>query len=267
MFRNLLFKTLYDKRWFMLGWSLGLIAMLALTLAFFPALSQGNGLRQLLTNVPKQLQGLLGDIDAYRTATGYLASAIFDLRIPLLALPMAIILGISLGVSEEASGQLYQLIARPISRGTIVFQKWLALLAVLLTTHIAMLLGAAATLLAIHEHVAYATMFSIILMSWLLTLVIGSITLLLGFATGRKGLVTALSSMFAFASYLVTSFVAQVSWLKKVDYVSLFHYYKPTEVAKHGLNFAHVGLFVGLAMLCVLVSVVIFSKRDIGLSA
>ncbi len=267
MFKNIFTKTLYDKRWFAFGWSLGLIAMVALTLVFFPSLSQGNSIEQLFANIPKQLQGLLGDLEAYRTAAGYLGSAVFDLRVPLVALPMAIILAISLSAGEESSGQMYQLLARPVSRASIVIQKWLAFVVVMTVVHISALLSVVVTLFAIDESVSYATVVGIVLMSALLCVSVGSTAMLFAFGSGKKGFATAASSLLAFGSYLVTSFSTQVSWLKEVNYVSFFRYYQPVLVVRNGLDLTYVLVLVGVAVVALGLSIVLFSHRDIGLSS
>ena len=38
MFRNIWLKTLYDRRWFLLGWGIGAAALFALTTVFYPSI-------------------------------------------------------------------------------------------------------------------------------------------------------------------------------------------------------------------------------------
>jgi len=264
MFSNLFSKTLYDKKNFVIGWSLGMIAMIGLTLAFFPSLSKGNGYEQLLSSIPKQFQSLLGDLGAYRTAAGYLGSAVFELRVPLIALPMAIILGINLSVGEEAAGQLYQLLAQPISRGSVVLQKWFALLVCMVVIHAAGLIGIEGVLLAINRTIPLGIILNQLLMSTLLCVAIGSVAMAIGFGSGRKGLSTAVASLIVFGSYLVTSFATQVSWLKWADYASLFRYYHPSIVVKQGLNMQHISVLSVVAFVALMVGILAFNRRDVG---
>ena len=61
---NLLRKTIYDKRVFIIGWSAGLAFFAFLMMLFFPAF-QNSGLDQLLSSLPPEIQalkGLLGDL-------------------------------------------------------------------------------------------------------------------------------------------------------------------------------------------------------------
>ena len=86
MFSSITTKTLYEKRWFLLGWTLGILTMAGVTIAFYPSIKDQVG--QLLASVPKQLQSVTGSAEDYRSIAGYIGSGVFDLRIPLLTLTM-----------------------------------------------------------------------------------------------------------------------------------------------------------------------------------
>lgn len=264
MFSNLTLKGLYDKRWFILGWTFGLIGMAALTIAFFPAIGKTPAFDKLLANAPKQLQGVIGDVSSYNHINGYLASGIYELRIPMLAIPMAIILAIGLGVGEESGGRLDQLLAQPISRTRIILEKWLTFLAVILSTMAMLGVGIALAILAIHEHVSFSQQFELLSMTTLLAITIGAITMMVGALRGNKGLTTLVVTAIAFGSYLITSFATQVSWLKNVDYVSLFHYYHPALIIKTGISSSHVLVFLVITVVSIIVAVIGFNSRDIN---
>lgn len=263
MFNNLINKTLYDKRWFILGWSVGLLALVGLTIAFFPTINTKD-IGQLFQNVPKQLQSLVGDTAAYSTITGYIGSGVFELRVPMLTIPMAIILAIGLGVGEESSGHLYQLLAQPISRARIILDKWLASVLIMTAIFLILAAGIIVTTALIGEHVPFAKIGMYSFMCWLLTLAVGSFCLMVGAVTGKRGLTTMLASLVAFGSYLITSFATQVSWLKKIDYVSLFHYYHPSIITKYGMTWSHVLILSAVSIISLIIATIGFSNRDVG---
>jgi ABC-2 type transport system permease protein len=262
MFKNLINKTLYDKRWFMLGWSIGLIVMAGITIAFFPTIKDQMG--TLFANIPKALQSVTGSPEDYTSITGYVGVGVFDLRIPMLTLTMAIILGLGLGVGEEAAGKLYQLLSQPISRPKIVLQKWLAMVGILATVHLALFGGNMIIIKLINESMSIGSQFAGVLMCYLLTLAVGSLTLGLGLALGRKGLTTLLITAYVFGGYLLTSFASQIDWLKHVEPASLFHYYHAATAVKHGYTLEHVMVLIAVTGLGILLGVVWFSNRDIG---
>lgn len=262
MFKNVFTKTLYDKRGFMLGWSLGLMVMAAITIAFFPTIKDQIG--TLFANVPKALESVTGTSEDYKNIIGYVATGVFDLRIPMLALTMAIILGLGLSVGEETSGRIYQLLAQPLSRSKIIWQKWLAMVAAFIVVHAALSVAIIGVVLAIRESMALSQILAGTLMCLLLTTTVGSLTLALGFGAGRRGLATMLITSYAFGSYLLTSFAAQVDWLKSIEITSIFHYYKASEAIKVGLNTEHVLVLVLISVGAVLAGSILFSRRDIG---
>lgn len=127
--RSVLIKTLYDRRWFMLGWAIAFAGLTALLVSFFPAM-QVSGLDDLVKNMPPAFKGLIGDLGLLSSFDTYIASQLFDIRLPLIGGIMAIILGLGLSSSEEESGELRTIVALPISRTKITIQKWLAIVIV-----------------------------------------------------------------------------------------------------------------------------------------
>ncbi|MBI3624038.1 hypothetical protein HY218_00190 [Candidatus Saccharibacteria bacterium] len=92
MLKSILTKTLYEKRWMIVGWSLGVAAMALLMMGFYHSFQEG-GFDQALQNLPKSLQGLVGNVASLKTVPGYVSQQVFALRIPLLTLIMGIIAG------------------------------------------------------------------------------------------------------------------------------------------------------------------------------
>jgi len=262
MSKNLFTKTLYDKRGFIFGWSLGVVVMAGITIAFFPTIKDQIG--TLFSNVPKALQSITGSSEDYKNIVGYVGTGVFDLRVPMLTITMAIILGLGLSVGEEYSSRLYQLLAQPIARTRIVWQKWLAMLAVFTVVHVALVAGIMLVVSLIGESIALNEVIAGTLLCLLLTATIGSLTLALGFALGRKGLATMLITTYAFGSYLLTSFAAQVDWLRHIEPISVFHYYKASDALKYGYNMNHIIVLVSISVIAILIGALAFRQRDVG---
>lgn len=262
MFKNIFTKTLYDKKVFTIGWSLGLAVMAAITVAFFPAIKDQMG--TLFANMPKALEGITGTPEDYQTILGYIATGVFDLRVPMMAIIMAVILGLNLSVVEESTERLYQLLVLPIKRRSVVLQKWFALLAILATSHGVLLLGIVATVAVIGESMHIENVLAGTVMCFLLTAVVGSMALALGFALGRRSLATMVVSGYTFGAYVLTSFAQQIDWLKTLDYFSIFHYYKGSQVVKEGFVMGNVAVLLGTAVVAVAFGIAFFISRDIG---
>ena len=126
--RSVYSKTLRDKRWFTIGWSIGFLALAGLMVSFYPAMHVDGSLDALLKNMPAALQGFVGDLGNLKQFSTYLASQMFDVRGQILGGVMVIVLALSLTVSEEDAGQTRTLLSLPISRSSLLFLASLAIL-------------------------------------------------------------------------------------------------------------------------------------------
>jgi ABC-2 type transport system permease protein len=208
-------KTLYQKRKFIVGWFIGLATMTILTLSFFPSFKNGE-LGRTFNNLSPALQKVVGNTDSFRTVGGYISQQIFALRIPLLATVLSIVLFNGLTVGEERKGLLETQLSLPLKRTTILLQKLLAGIVILAVASIGIFIGIWITLLLIHEHYSYLTIWREIFGAVLVSLDFGLIAFMLGSAIGKKSIAVGAASGFAFLSYLISSLAAAVPSLKDV---------------------------------------------------
>ena len=261
MFKSLFLKTLYDKRWFFVGWSLGTVALLALTAAFYPAIADSIG--DLLSSIPPALASIVGDSTAYNTYVGYIGSAVYGSRAEMIFVPLAIILGLSLSVNEELSGRMYQLLAQPVSRAKIILQKWLAgfwlIVAIMTITLIAMVVVS----IAIAETVPYSELIKVSLMSGLFTFMVFSLTFGMGIAFGRRSIAIIVPVVWVMGSLLLDSFATQIDWLKAVDWLSVHQYYSTATLIKEPIAVEDVLVLSGISLASFMLAVALFQRRDI----
>ena len=256
--QNIFSKTLYQKRKFIFGWFLGLTAMTILTLSFFPSFKNGE-IGKTFSDLSPALQKVVGNTDSFRTVGGYIGQQIFALRIPLLATVLSIVLFNGLTVGEERKGLLETQLSLPLKRSTILLQKLLAGITIMAVASIGVFVGIWVTLLFIHEHYSYLTIWREILGAVLVSLDFGLIAFMFGSALGKKSIAVGVASGFAFLSYLISSLVTAVPSLKDIEKLSLFHYQSPAIISlRDSLVLAIVGLVF------VLVSFLMFQRRDIG---
>lgn len=261
MFKSLLLKTLYDKRWFLVGWAIGSIALLALTAAFYPVIADSIG--NLLQTIPPALSSLVGEAGAYDTYEGYLGSAVFGIRAEMVFVPLAIILALSLSVNEELSRKLYQLLAQPVSRLSIVLQKWfggVCIIAVIMALVYGSLI---VTSLVVGEAVPYMALAKMTLMSGIFTVALFSLTLSLAFAFGRRGIAIIVPIVWVMGSLLLDSFSAQIDWLKNVDWLSLHQYYNTATLSSNAIDVVSVAVLGGVTVIPLFMALVAFQLRDI----
>lgn len=261
MFSSVFLKTLYDKRWFLLGWALGALALFDLTAAFYPAIA--DSIDDLAKSIPPELQGFVGSVTAYQTYAGYVGSAVFGSQGIMYLVPLAIILGLSLGASDEVSRRLYQLLAQPVSRSAVVLQKWLAGAAILFIIIAVLYVSLIITSLAINETVPYEALAKITAMSYLYTLMLYTLTYGVAVATARRGLAIIVTAGWAFASLLIYTLAPQVKWVNKIDWLSAMKYYDTPRLVTGGVGVGDVAVLVGVTATALLVGMICFRKRDL----
>lgn len=259
---NLLFKTFRDKRFFILGWSVGLAFLGFAMISFFPSFDGGQ-IDELLKSLPPALEGLVGNLADWRELPGYIGSQIFDIRLPIFISILSILLAISLTVSEEDKGQLRTLIALPISRRKIIAGKWLAIVLLCLVASIAPIIGVEVGLLGIHHTIDQMVLVRLGLFTWLLVTSLATLIFGIGLATGSRALTTGLGIILTIGSFLLSTFANAVSWLKDYEWLSLFHYFPATDIAKGTIVWGNAFFYVALLLIALFVAFLFFPRRDV----
>ena len=258
----LLFKTLRDKRFFILGWGLGLAFLGFAMTSFFPSFDGGQ-IDDLLKSLPPALQGLVGNLQDWRTLPGYIGSQVFDIRLPIFISILSILLAVSLTVGEEDKGQLRTLISFPISRRKIIAAKWLAIVVLCLAASIAPVIGVEVGLASIHESIDQMVLVRLVLFTWLLVTSLATFIFAIGLATGNRALTTGVGIIVAIGSFLVSTFSQAVSWLKDYDWLSIFHYFPATDIAKGTVEWNNTLFYICLLFIALFVAFLFFPRRDV----
>ncbi len=257
-------KTLYDRRWFVLGWTIAFAALTALLVSFYPAM-QVSGLDELVRNMPPAFKGLIGDLGLLSSFDTYIASQLFDIRLPLIGGIMAIILGLGLSSSEEETGELRTIAALPISRTKIVLEKWLAIVVVTLAMVLAIVAGMYVTM----PFVDGATMPLqelgwLLLTSWLLMITFGTIPFAAGMMAGKRAVAMAVGVLVVIGSFILSTFGQAVDWLADYEQLSLLSYFPATDIVQDGINWPDMLLLGSLTSILLIAAILVFRRRDIS---
>lgn len=259
-------KTLRDGRQSMVWWSAGIVGLVTMMVAVYPSVRDNANMQKLVENYPEALKAFIafgGGVD-YASAAGYLGSELFSLMIPLLLIVAAIGAGARAIAGEEEKGTLDLLLANPVSRRRILLEKLAALVAELavftLVLWAALAIGGAVAAL----HIAVGNLAAASLDAMLLALLFGSLALLVGGATGRRGLAIAVAAAGAVAAYLLNALAAIVPALDPVRALSPFYHYGAGDPLRHGLSIGHAAVIVVAAAVCALLAAPAFARRDLA---
>ncbi|MBP7807491.1 ABC transporter permease subunit [Candidatus Saccharibacteria bacterium] len=201
MFKNILSKTLYEKRWMMVAWSLGMIITAAITMALYPSFSQ-LGADEFVNSVPDSLKSLIGSVESFKSIPGYVAQQIYGPQIPIMTIVLAIVLYVGIGVGEEDRGVLQTLMAQPITRTQLYLQKLYAGGIILTAVSVAVAVGVLGGVVALGEDISLVRLFQATLMLSLLNIAYGVVAYAIGLGTGKKALAIGIASTYAFLSSL-----------------------------------------------------------------
>lgn len=257
-------KTLRDKRGFIIGWFVGFAALAALMVAFYPSMHQEGTIDQLVKTMPPAFKGLVGNLADLTRFDTYLASQLFDIRISLLAGIMATVLALGITVGEEEKGQLRTLLSLPISRTKLLLQKWVAMLLIIFVT----LLGTTVSIFALQgtvdASIEFGVLVNLFVMIWLVIAALASVTFAVAIATGKRSLAMLFGILLLAGSFIVSTFGMSVDWLKDYEWLSLFHYFPASDVARNGIDSNNVIVLAGIALIALLVALVAFNRRDVN---
>lgn len=260
MLKNTFLKTLYEKRWSALIWSLSLFAMVVLVMVLFPTFKESLG--ESLKDVPDSVKAFLGDAETYQKVTGYLDIQVFA-QMVFMTIIFGVILGTGLIAGDEGEGTLQTLLSYPISRTRVYVQKLLALLALTGAVSLVIMAGAYLGVLLVGESVNLVNLFWATFMLWLVTLVFSLLGYALGAITGRRGLAGALAGGLAFVSLLITSLAEGVAALRGVNKLSPFNYFNKPSALEAGLQAGDMLILVIICTVFAVAGYLLFIKRDV----
>lgn len=266
MLRDVFLKSLRDVRRAFLWWSIGLVGYVALIVAVWPTVRDNPALATLHETLPEELRAFIsfgGEFD-YSTPTGYLGGELFSLMVPLLLLVAAIGAGARALAGEEEAGTLELLLSCPVSRERLVLEKLAALVVEVACLGAVLLLSLWAGARAVGMEISLGHLAAATASAVLLALLYGTLALLLGAATGRRGLTTAVVAAAAVAAYLVSSLAPLVAALEDVRVVSPFYHYAASDPLRHGLAPGHSLLLLAATALAAVLAPLALERRDVG---
>ncbi|HEY5549832.1 MAG TPA: ABC transporter permease subunit [Candidatus Saccharimonadales bacterium] len=258
--------TLWQRRWSVFWWCVGITAFLALSLGFYPAVrDQAAELNQALENIPKTARAFITDQSDILSPRGFLSARVFYLLLPLILSVLTINLGNSLLAKEENEGTLELLLSRPISRARLLTAKALSGLIILAIVGGVALIDILILSRLVGIEVPLADIALATLLCLLFVLSIGCIAFYMS-SVGQRGRLAGvgIAAFIGLGSYIVSSLTSLADWLKWPDKFLPYHYYRPGEVLNGSYDWGWAWLFVIIIVTLGILSWASFRRRDIG---
>jgi ABC-2 type transport system permease protein len=268
MLRRIGTKALYDQRRSLVGWAIGLGALVLLSVAFYPSVrADARSFRQLLEQIPPALRAIfLGRVADLASPAGYLDGRLFAFTAPVLFLVYAIGVGSRAVAGEEEDGTLDLLLSLPVTRRRVVLEKMGALVAGLGALTAVLWLSLVALGPPFQVTVGVGGITAACVSLFLLALVHGALALAVGAARGSRGLAVAVPVVVAAAGFLLDSLASLVEALRAVRVLSPFYLYAASRPLERGLDAVHVAALLAATAVLVALGAWRFERRDVGVA-
>ncbi|MFP4589365.1 MAG: ABC transporter permease subunit [Candidatus Acetothermia bacterium] len=264
MLKNVLVKTLRDKRKSFIWWSVGVLFLTIWYNTMFTAIGDidMSGFNQMMES--ELMKGLFGGAYDLTTPEGWLGVELLSLLGPLVFIVFGVSFATSTLTGEEEKGTLNLLLTNPITRVSVYLQKFSAMTVGTLALGLVFWIGNIIGTSAANMDLSFLSLAEVTFSLFLLGLLFGTFALALGGATGKGGLSKGVASAVGITSYLLNSMSEIVGSLEPFRPVSVFHYYGGGDILRTGIDFFDVGILVAGTVALFAIGMYGFQRRDIG---
>ncbi len=264
MLRSVLLKTLRDQRRSLTWWALGMVALIAVTVAFYPSLRDTPEFDELSKEIPEALmRAFAGGVTDFTSPVGFLNSQLFILMVPLLFLVFGLTAGSGAIAGEEEKGTLDLLLSNPVRRWRVVLEKFVAMTVGISLLGLALWLGTAISARAVGMDIGVGRIAEASLSAALLGLAFGAIAMAVGCTFGSRALSIWATAALGIAAYFLNAMGPIVDGLE--ERLSPFYYYLGADPLANGLDLLHVGVLIGLSVAALAVALITFERRDLAI--
>jgi ABC-2 type transport system permease protein len=257
-------RTLRDQKRALIGWGVGMAAMSAMYVAFYPTIHRSAAtFDKYFASLPDSVKQIIGS-NGFTSPAGYLRSEIFSILGPILFLVFSIGVGARAIAGEEEAGTLDLLLSTPIRRSHVLAGKAVALLVA--TVGLALILWVTVTAVSpvAGLTVPAADLAAASLMLLLVGLSLGSIALAIGCATGRRALAVGIASGYAVFAFIMNGLATSVEVLKPLRPLSVFRWYLDPDPLTTGVHAANLLVFFGIIVVSMVVAFIALDRRDLA---
>ena len=266
MLRDVFRKSLWEQRRAIAWWIAGVAAFVGITIAFYPSIhSSAADFEDFLQQLPEGFRTLfVGNESDITSPIGYLDSQVFASNGAILLLVFAIGAGGRAIAGEEERGTLDLLLSAPVSRRTVVLQKFAALALGLAALSAALYVFLVAAGRPVGIDVSIVDLLAAVVHQYLFALAFGAVTLAVGCATGRKGLALGIASALAVAAFLLNSLAPIADATRFLQKVSPFYYANGATPLRTGFDPVGLVVLFALTVAATILAAATFERRDLA---
>jgi ABC-2 type transport system permease protein len=254
-----------DRRRGLVGWSLGILAMMAITIASFPSIRDTPGIDEFIEQLPDSVKALMGGADLdFASATGYVNARMLALLVPALFLVFVIGFGSRAVAGEHQDGRLDLVLSFPVKRRRLILEKVGVLAAVLLWFTTLVVLSLLIGGLTVDLGLTVSQVWPAAVMMLLFGLFFGLLALAAGCLTLERSLAITVPTVVALAGWLINSLAAIASWLEPARAISPLWWYSRINPLADGLDVGGAASLGAGAVIFLVVALLAFDRRDLA---
>ncbi len=264
MHAEVLLQALRERSRSLLWWSVGVGALVGLTVAFYPSVRDDTAIDDYVKNLPDSVRGLFagGELDISSPA-GYLNSQIYALIAPLVFLIFAVGAGSDAVAGEEERGTLDFLLAQPLRRRDFVGQRFLAVGILVAAFSVVLLAAVELSSLAVDLEISIGKLVAASVSVGLLALLFGTVALAAGSVKPGRSRAIAVAAGLAVASWLLDGLGQAVNALEPWRRLSPFYQVIGRNPLREGALWTGWGILAAATIVLVAVAVVGLNRRDL----
>lgn len=197
----------------LVGWAMGLGALVAVTVAFWPAFRGSSGISEAIDQLPAGVIEAFG-LAGFGTPAGFLRGNLYEFIVPLLLAVAAVAAANGLTAAEEDAGRLETYLSQPVSRQSVFVGRTVALAVWLAVLTASILLVQLISETAVGLEIDTMRVVSTVVLCGSLALLFGTLALAVAGWLARPSVVLAIGIAVAVGGYLVSALLPLSDVLK-----------------------------------------------------
>lgn len=266
MFSSVFRRTLWEHRRSAIIWAISMAAFGLFMAYFYPSVAVDDTYAQLVENFEDSaVTALFGDFGELSTASGFIGAELYSFMLPIVAITIAVGIGASTLAKEEESGTLELLLAGPLSRRRILFEKALALAvnvcSMAAATGLGLVLG---TVLVEEFNLSFSSILWVNVAVSLLGIVMGYFALLVTAHGLSRGVALGATIGGYIIMYFANTLPNLVATLEPVRPFSVMRYFDYQAILNGNTNWLHMLVLLSASVVLYALAQWRFSRRDTG---
>ena len=221
-----------------------------------------DAMLSFMDEFPEVLLALFGGGDM-STPEGWYQIETFGMMAPIAVMVVTVAIGARALAGEEEHRTMGLLLANPVKRSTVIYQKTFAMVLYGFAVGIATFGGVAAGSLLGGLGMSMGNIAATSLLVTLVGLVFGAFALALSAGTGRVKVAVFGSVGAALVLYVLNALLPFTDKLVGFAKWSPFYYYLSSDPLMNGMNWGHGAVLTGLTVVLVALAIVLFQRRDL----